>query len=176
MPSLCFALILAGCASPDASATPTDAVATPSPSVCASTAALNLRTPSGDTVNLTGYWVSGATQNTFWRIAQYGTCMAWVGEITTPDQEPADPFPTAFLFFGTIRDDFTIEGQFFLLPHGRPMHREIQSGQVMFRVTFGPDGSPASTQLILERGGQDLGRTGPFGAGNGTIWVRYTRD
>jgi hypothetical protein len=142
----------------------------PSPTACNSSATLNLRTPAGETLNLTGYWVSGETENAFWRIAHYGTCMAWVGEMVQPEVDP----PTAFSFSGTLRDDFTIDGQWFLLPHGSPMHHEIESGQVTFRLMFGPSGTSESLQLILESGGEDRGNFGPFGHGNGTIWVRDT--
>jgi len=135
-------LLLASCdalgpSSPTNSPT-TSAAASPVANECP---AIDLRTPRGARIDLTGAWAGGVT---FHEARQEGSCVWWVGSSNWPGDEVGSAW--LLTFSGHLSSDFQLTGEwveiFTVELHGErrcPVTFEIQ-------VEEGPDGE----DLILQ--------------------------
>jgi len=106
------AILLAGCLSPNPSVSPSASV-DPSPSAVAQACpALELRTPLGARIDLSGTWTGG---NVLHEMRQLGDCVWWVGQ----SNFPGEPLGSEVLntFHGHITEDFTLTGEFAEIYH-----------------------------------------------------------
>jgi hypothetical protein len=99
-------LVLAACTP----ATPEAAPSNPPSSPTSSPAGLDcpsvdLRTPSGAPIDLTGMWTGG---NTIHEVRQLRSCVWWMGLSNWPGDEVGSAW--AFVFSGRLRPDFTLTG------------------------------------------------------------------
>jgi hypothetical protein len=117
---LCVAL--AGCQSPIPSPTsePT-ASAAPTAAAAAECPPIDIRTPQGTRIDLTGTWVTGsrlAGDEVFYEVRQSGECLWGRAYSAFEGQEPAELFD--ILIVGIVRSDFTAEVDLLELRLGNP--------------------------------------------------------
>jgi hypothetical protein len=105
-----LAALLVGCTAPGSSPS---ASAPANPSAAASAAAqlqdcspIELRTPQGVFVDLTGAWTGGSTIHD---VRQLGDCVWWVGRSDWPNEELGSLW--ALVFSGHLHPDFTLSGE-----------------------------------------------------------------
>jgi hypothetical protein len=106
-PVIVSALVLAACSSAtDGTPAPTHSAA-PSPEAedldCSGQ---EMRTPSGDLLDLSGTWEGGST--TFY-LRQHNHCVWWMGVSAFPNQAPGDCFTNTYA--GRLGDDFFLRGE-----------------------------------------------------------------
>lgn len=95
-----------GCSAP---ATQPGSSASPAPSEAALTESchpLDLRSPDGEQVDLTGTWQGGVT---FHEARQSDDCVWWVGYSSWPDEDLGSAW--LLTFTGSIAPDFTLTGE-----------------------------------------------------------------
>lgn len=97
--------VVAAC-SPATSASPSGTSPLATQPIAADCRAVDLRTPSGSTLDLTGTWTGG---NTLHDIRQLGDCVWWVGRSTWPNQDLGSAWRN--VFFGHVHADFTLTGE-----------------------------------------------------------------
>jgi hypothetical protein len=100
-------LTLAGCSLPTPSG---DGSPSPSPEPTGSAASvlrqpIDLRTPQGERIDLTGTWQGGGT---FHEVRQAGDCVWWVGSSSLPEEELGSAW--LLTFTGRLGADFTLRG------------------------------------------------------------------
>lgn len=103
-----IAVALAGCA-PPASSTAPGPSETPEPSSARAAdpcQPLDLRTPQGERVDLTGGWEGGVT---FHEVRQSFDCVWWVGFSSWPGDELGSSW--LLTFSGHLEPDFTLHGE-----------------------------------------------------------------
>ena len=119
-----------------AACTPGGPSGSPSPGASVSQAAaecapIDLRSPSGSGVQLTGVWLS--TEPGVIDILQRGSCVYWVG--TFLDSQAGLEHVSAFT--GTIRSDFRITGRFGYVPFDPQVPSEdLLDGSAELRIDF----------------------------------------
>jgi len=106
-------------------------MATPAPSATPRPCAhLDLRTPSGTEIDLSGTW-QGASG--VYRMSQVGSCVWWVVQSAWPGNAIGQDWQ--FAFRGQIASDFTLSGDWAFVYiadfSGRP------SGQVVYQIEIG---------------------------------------
>lgn len=109
---------------------------------------IDLRTPSGDQINLTGTW-QGYEALHF--VRQYGDCVWWEELTTAPEDEPLGHIYRS-VFFGRLQTDFTLVGRWAdiytgNLPNGAPVIPS--SGETVWEIVIQSEGT---TELITLRG------------------------
>ena len=119
---------LSGCASPSSTSAPSAATEPPPPGACAP---LDLRTPAGDTVQLTGRWRS--PDHGIYYLRQSGSCVWFTGLSGDPDA-PGIPAGGDWTnsFFGTLASNFMIHGSWADLPLGN----DAGVGVISWRIDF----------------------------------------
>jgi len=114
-----LALVGSGCTSsttPTTTPQPSESRAPPVGGLPPGCGPIDLRTPSGERVDLDGTWIEvdtpGATPATWW-IRTLGDCVWGVGKV---DEFPENPGPdTVQHLRGKVRTDFVIEGEIVLV-------------------------------------------------------------
>ena len=109
---------------------------------------IDLRTPSGQRIDLTGTW-EGYEALHF--VRQYGDCVWWEEFTAVPDDEPLG-YIYRSLFFGRLRTDFTLVGQWAdiytgILPNGAPVIPS--NGEATWEIIIQSEGT---TEVITLRG------------------------
>jgi hypothetical protein len=101
-------LVLVGCSTASPSPSGSDS---PGPSAVAAPAAdcraIDLMSPSGERVDLTGTWQGGVMVH---HVRQTGDCVSWIGYGTWPGTEFGEIGTLVFL--GRLAPDFSVRGQF----------------------------------------------------------------
>ena len=119
---------LAACVSASPSATPGGSGEPLPPSACP---AIDLKTPAGAALNLTGRW-RGRDGGTYY-LRQSASCL-WItgfsADTESPGREGATDYTNAF--FGHLANDFTFSGVWADMPWGR----EVGVGTVTWQVDF----------------------------------------
>jgi hypothetical protein len=106
-------------------------------------ASIDLRTPSGDGLDLTGTW-SG--DGALFFVAQDGDCVHWEELSGTEGGPLGERFRR--VFSGTLREDFTVSGTFgmiyvqpgWIVP--APGYDVPRSGEAVYEVVFDEEGAP----------------------------------
>ena len=114
--------------SPSLAANPSGSEGPPPPAACAS---IDLRTPTGEGLQLTGLWRSpdGGT----YYLRQAGSCVWFVGlsgDTGAPGRTGTSEWTNAF--FGTLQSDFTLRGEWADLPWGR----DTGVGELTWGINF----------------------------------------
>jgi len=109
---------------------------------------IDLRTPSGEQIDLTGTW-QGYEALHF--VRQYGDCVWWEELTTAPEDEPLGQIYRS-VFFGRLQTDFTLVGQWAdiytgLLPNGAPVIPS--NGEAVWTIIIQSEGT---TEVITLRG------------------------
>ena len=105
---------------------------------------LDLRTPSGESIDLTGTWVTefwSPRAGTYY-LQQIGNCLWWAGGFPLATDDPTFG-PTGnwiTVFRGVIRNDLTIVGNW------TDVHRECTTATVL--VCYGPPSRPGTGGTI----------------------------
>jgi hypothetical protein len=114
-----FAVVGSGCTpstAPTATPQPSESRAPPVGGLPQGCGPIDLRTTSGERVDLAGTWIQVDTpgsEPTTWWIQTLGDCVWGVGKV---DELPEDPLPaTVQHLTGRIRTDFVIEGEIVLV-------------------------------------------------------------
>jgi hypothetical protein len=141
---------LSGCSRASPGETATGSAEPIPPSACA---AIDLRSPSGNTVDLTGRWRSPGG---IYYLRQVGSCVWFVGlsaDTGAPGGEDSTSWTNAFL--GTLTPDFTFEGAWADVPWGT----SEGAGEVTWRIGFTEvEGVEAVTLEAIESSGGFGGR------------------
>jgi len=151
--SLILVALLAGC-STSAGASDSEPPATSSAAAVAEAVAepgckpIDLRTPSGQRIDLTGTW-EGYEALHF--VRQYGDCVWWEEFTAVPDDEPMGSIYRS-VFFGRLQTDFTLVGQWAdiytgILPNGAPVIPS--NGEAVWEIIIQSEGT---TEVITLRG------------------------
>lgn len=117
---------------------------------------VDLRSPSGTRVALTGVWRSNDLG--VYTIHQDRSCLYWMGMSSDPGSERGEFWTNVFI--GTVRSDFTVVGRWGDVPY-HPNH-ELERGTMTLRIDFDQSGGPDYPVL------REIASTGPFG---GSVWV-----
>ncbi len=138
-------VILAGCRSPASSVEPGSS-GSPAPSEAAvgqGCHPVDLRSPDGEEVDLTGAWQGGVT---FHEARQHDDCVWWVGFSSWP----GDDLGSAWLltFSGHIAPDFTLSGEWSEI-FTAELHAP-RNCPANFQIEFGDDGEIQLTTEIFE--------------------------
>jgi hypothetical protein len=132
--------------SPSPAATVSGSEAPPPPAACAS---IDLRTPNGDAVLLTGRWRS-PDAGTYY-VRQAGSCVWIVGlseDTGPPGGTGSSGWTNAFL--GTLKSDFTLHGEWADVPWGRA----TGVGEVSYRMDFADvDGQEGISLWVTDASG-----------------------
>lgn len=129
--ALVLALLLAACAppSPAGSGPSADASATGVPSLT-SCSPIDLRTPSGSRLDLTGMWHG---RGAIHYVRQLGTCVWWIALSDIPGEDAGSAF--SIMFHGRIHQDFTVVGdRAFVIKPARPDAPPIAVEHVTFSI------------------------------------------
>jgi hypothetical protein len=115
---------------------------------------VQLRTPTGEPINLSGTWVSGSERAYY--VYQSGACVWWAGGFATSDTSDRLRYDglgwATFVFIGQLAADFTVSGTWSVVRTGGEA-RTRYWGTATYQVEFeDPDG------LVLRR--TDLGGPG----------------
>jgi hypothetical protein len=119
---------------------------------------IELRSPSGERVDLDGIWVQDAAGNTQamkWWLWSFGDCLWGAGRNENYSEEPFASADQVQAFRGTIRDDFTIETEMVLLAPHRPTETPIREAEVRILISIDEDGG------ITLREDREPGAIGP---------------
>jgi hypothetical protein len=147
--------VLVGCtATAPGTALDSSAFASPTsdPGNAASCTAIELRTPGGSRVDLTGTWRGrGAVHH----IRQSGNCVWWIALSDIPGEPAGSAF--SITFHGQIRQDFTLVGEWAFVV--RPIIGTPPSGMEALTLTIDIDSTGGEEKLILRGvgGGPDTG-------------------
>jgi hypothetical protein len=141
-------VILVGCNSPASSTEPASSDS-PAPSVAAATSChpLDLRSPNGEEVDLTGTWQGPAR---LLSVRQFGRCVWWEELSAFVDDEPPG-YHYRRLFQGELLSDFTIVGRFGdVYTRTSPsiyVHPPPREGDAIYQISF--EGEGASEVVVL---------------------------
>jgi len=176
--------LLAGCgtaAAPTASSTSTHppSVSTTSGPDCTP---IDLRSPGGHPLDLTGTWETGsraAGDLRILQVRQIGRCVYWWGENAFPEYGP-QPAHQYNVFRGVLDTNFSLVGQWVEVPgttyHGNPI-TQLDNGTLSLRLRFVGSGADApeleltseitrSPDVLARKSGRPV---------QGTVW-RQTID
>jgi hypothetical protein len=135
--------VTAACTSQVAQSSPTIEAGTPSPTVaplpCAS---VDLLSPAGNRINLTGAW-EGATGS--YRMSQIGSCVWWVAQSAWPGNAIGQDWQMAFR--GQVATDFTLRGDWAFVYIAN--YSGLPSGGVVYQIEF--SGSGSAEQISLHK-------------------------
>lgn len=114
---------------------------------------IDLRSPTGDRIDLTGTWEGGVFIN---HVRQVGDCVWWIGYGRWPGTEPGEL--ATLTFFGHIDSDFTLSGSWATIV--RPdapgvYYSGPQEGDVAFTIGFDPETGMATTLTRVGAGTTD---------------------
>jgi hypothetical protein len=144
--SLVLVALLAAC-SASVGATDSEPSATSSAAAVADRACnpIDLRTPSGQRIDLTGTWKGYETLHF---VRQYGDCVWWE-ELTALQDEPLGNIYRS-VFFGRLQTDFTLVGQWAdiytgILPNGAPVIPS--NGEAVWEIIIESEGTAEVTTL-----------------------------
>ena len=118
--------------------------------------AINLRSPAGVQVGLTGTWRSNDTG--LYYLNKDRACLSWLGQSQYLGEEPGWGWTQVFI--GSVHPDFTISGTWNDVPYRHADN--LGRGEITLRIEF--DDSGPVEQIYLEA----IGGTGGFG---GFRWV-----
>jgi hypothetical protein len=139
-------VVLGGCGTSPASSAPASSQA-PSPSVAAASdpcQPVDLRTPDGERVDLTGAWEGGVT---FHEARQSRDCVWWVGFSSWPGDDLGDAW--LLTFSGHLEPDFTLHGEWAEI-YTAELHAP-RNCPVTFRVEFTDAGEiELATDLVQD--------------------------
>jgi hypothetical protein len=170
--SVAIGLALVGCAIAPASTVNPTVGATP-----ASCQAIDLRSPSGKPVDLTGIWETGsdaAGDRRIFELRQVGSCVYWSGRNAFPTRF-AGPVPrgeSPNVFRGVLHSDFSLVGEWVETPGGDPRNK-LYHGTFSLHLNFVGTGPAERVQLELKRSviaDLDTSVTSPGPVG--TLWVQ----
>jgi hypothetical protein len=167
--------IIAGC-SGGATVSPSVNLATsdvPAEAYCRPT---DLRTPSGDLINLTGTWF-GVDDQTYYTFLHMGRCI-WASSTGGPHVfDQARVCCQELVLHGTVKSDFTIAVDFAYIPIECGATEvsclgEVGTATLMIEIESGPDGEEIIT-LHKVGGASAADRASNLGV---TLWARVSRD
>jgi len=92
---------------------------------------IDLRTPTGAPLDLTGTWAGGTTTHD---VRQIGDCVWWMGRSTWPNQPMGGAW--ANVFFGHLHTDFTLTGEWVDVYRNAGFGGGPGHGSVTFVVDF----------------------------------------
>lgn len=104
---------------------------------------IDIRSPTGDRIDLTGTWEAGIFIH---HVRQVGECVWWIGYGRWPGTEPGEL--ATLTFFGHLTNDFTLSGSFTTIVRpGFPAlyYPGPQWGYVAFTIGFDPNTGAATT-------------------------------
>ena len=120
---------------------------------------LDLRSPNGSSVNLTGTWY-GEDHAWLFYVYQSGSCVWWAGGF--PTSETSDLFRydglghVTVVFAGTVASDFTVSGEWSVVRDGGTTARHAW-GTETFSIEF--SGAAGDESIVLRRITQTGGGT-----------------
>jgi hypothetical protein len=167
-------LVLAGCIAsapagvsvgPAADASPREGKCTP----------VELRTPSGTLIDLTGTWF-GVDDQTYYSFLQIGRCM-WASSTGGPHVfDQVRICCQELMLHGTLASDFTIGVDFAYVPldctpGGPDCRGEVGTATLMIEIENGPDGEVITLHKV--GGASAADRASNLGV---TLWTRVTGD
>jgi hypothetical protein len=160
---LALIAVAAGCTSPPWA--PSSYFPTADPSAASATldcAALELRTPQGHRLDLTGTWEGS---DTIHYIRQLGDCVWWIALSTWPDQVPGAHY--SITFSGHMNADFSVTGGWamIVIPRGGG---ESHSSEGIVRFTVDISQESGVETIVLSRVGG-----GPSEGGYRSATLRY---
>jgi hypothetical protein len=143
-----LALALAACAGGSGTPAPT-AGRSDAPIPAADCPALDLLSPAGEAVDLTGRWRAGHDAATYY-LRQVGSCL-WItgfsSDAGTPSEGPTGRPLYSNAFFGHLQPDFTFDGWWADTPWGQ----ESGAGTVTWEVEFAEvDGQTSVTLRVTD--------------------------
>lgn len=148
-----FVVLLLGvsCAGPDASGTSTPGPASTGDTGLADCPPIDLRSPAGNPVNLTGTWY-GRDPTILYYLTQKGSCLWWAGGFATSATSPNFAFGGlggyTSVFAGTIKTDFTVEGTWVTVRARGQLIDAGQSGTMILQIDFAGEGEEETVELI----------------------------
>lgn len=140
---LALVLAMSSCGSP-AAGSPTMAPATSDPGTAGACPSIELRTPSGERIDLNGTWVTEMEgfRGGIYYFRQVGTCVWFSGAYPPPAEVEEDFGPLGLLtvvFHGSIRPDLTITGDWADARQQNPGHLG-PGGTLELRLEFTDEG------------------------------------
>ena len=84
---------------------------TPGDAAVGRCAPVDLRTPTGERIDLTGTWVTEKEGTRGGGIRQIGDCLWWSGGYPDPSEDAGRSYYQINVFRGTIDTDFTVDGE-----------------------------------------------------------------
>jgi hypothetical protein len=97
---------------------------------------VRILSPSGTTVDLTGYWLSSHVG--VFRVRQRDSCLYWMGMNRDPIRGNGSDWTN--VFFGTVRSDFTIVGRYGDVPDPENPNAALGHGPITMRIDFDQSG------------------------------------
>ena len=148
-------LALAACSSGSSAPTESGSSAPPSSgdAPVADCAPIELMSPQGERVDLTGTWEGGIFVH---HVRQVGDCVWWIGYARWPGTELGELATLTFL--GRLAPDFSLSGQWATImgPVGAgPYYPGPPDGRVAFLVEFDPESGTANTLTRIGAGTTD---------------------
>lgn len=149
-----IALLVLGvaCAGPAASGAPTQAP-TGSPGIATTDCPnIDLRSPSGDRVNLTGTWETEreGTRAGIYFLHQVGECVWFAGSFPWPEDASQGPLGfVTVVFQGRVRSDFSITGEWIDVRQ-KGLEPLRSGGNITLRIEFGEQ--PGELRLVYVGG------------------------
>lgn len=168
-------LLLLGvsCAAPGASGSPTLAPSATGETGLADCPPIDLRSPAGNPVNLTGTWY-GSDPTVVYYLTQKGSCLWWAGGFATSETSPNFAFGGlggyTSVFTGNIKADFTVEGTWVTVRARGQLIDAGTSGTMTVEIHFAGEGEAETVQLTqLEQPTDDRQQYHPD-----TRWTRIS--
>jgi hypothetical protein len=133
LPVFLIVVVLSGCVGAGASsAAPASAAPTPCPGI-------NLRTPQGSRIDLSGAWEG---EGGLYHISQHGSCVWWVAE-DGPHSLGADWLAA---FHGQLAPDFTLRGEWAFAYIAHVVDRP--TGEIVYQIDVAADGGTVTLRAL----------------------------
>lgn len=160
--SMALIAVAAGCAGPSAAPSSSVPSAEPSPgSATLNCGALELRTPEGHRLDLTGTWEGSETIH---YIRQLGDCVWWIALSNWPGQVPGAFY--SITFNGHLNADFTVTGEWAVIVIPRGPGTPATEGLARFTVDISEESGVET--VVLSRVGE-----GPSEGGYHSATLHY---
>lgn len=148
---LVLVLLGVSCAGPSASGAPTQAPSPAAEAELTDCPPVDLRSPAGNPVNLTGTWY-GSDSTVVYYLTQKGSCVWWAGGFATSETSPDFVYGGlggyTSVFTGNIKTDFTVEGTWVTVRARGLLIDAGQSGTMILQIEFAGEGENEMVQLI----------------------------
>jgi hypothetical protein len=179
---LVLLLVLAGCQLPTGSPTSEPTASAGASAAAAECPSIDLRTPQGTRIDLTGAWSTGSAEagdRVKYEIRQSGECLWGQAFSAYQGQEPGESFD--MILVGTVRSDFTVEVELFELRVGDPVYYRPfgrASATLAIRFEGAPGDEAVSLEIIAIHARVPAGGTGGrlYGVGGPAVGQELTRS